>query len=190
MLVCYLSVAFLVGCAVGMMAKNRKTYDPTTMNAEERLRANMVDLFSQNLLSGHRAQELMDDAFQAGNQNMRQLTSNSVARTGPKRKASDTNEARGLKQRILKSSQWPGAYWCEVRCMHKRKKNATKQWVAIWLPHELLDCIADHSIADKMLERDGLDPSSLFHLQECESKAGQTFATVGLLGDGVPVNWD
>ena len=31
MLVCYLAVAFLVGCAVGMMAKNRKTYDPRTM---------------------------------------------------------------------------------------------------------------------------------------------------------------
>ena len=190
MLVCYLSVAFLVGCAIEMMAKNRKTYDPTTMNAEERLRANMVDLFSQNLLSGHRAQELMDDAFQAGNQNMRQLASNSVPRTGAKRRASDTNEARDLKHKILKSSQWPGAYWCEVRVLHKRSKQPIKQWVAIWLPHELMHCIADHSLTEKLLNRSGLDPSSLLHLEDCECKANQTFFPIGLWGDGVPVNWD
>jgi hypothetical protein len=188
MLTRFLALTFFVGCAIGMMAKNRKNYDPSHMDAEERLRANMCDLYSQNLLSGKRAQELMDDAYSAGNDNFRELVSRSVRATG--KRNTTGHEARDLRQKMLKSSQWPGAYWCEVRCMHKRKKNATKQWVAIWLPHELLDCIADHSIADKMLERDGLDPSSLFHLQECESKAGQTFATVGLWGDGVPVNWD
>ncbi len=77
-----------------------------------------------------------------------------------------------------------------MRVLHKRSKQPTKQWVAIWLPHELAHCIADHSLAEKFLNKSGLDPSSLLHLEECERKANQTFLGIGLWGDGVPVNWD
>ncbi len=93
MLVCYLSLALLVGCAIGMMAKNAKSYDPSRMCPEERLRANMVDLFSQNLLSGQRAQELIDDAFDSGNYNMRQLASASSRRGGAKKNHTNTTPA-------------------------------------------------------------------------------------------------
>ena len=171
-----------------MMGKNQKTYDPNKLDAKERHRANVIDLFSNNLLSGKRCQELIDDAYEAGNPNFRNVSSASARQSKKPRSAG--HEARDLKQRVLRSSQWPGVYWCEVRVVHKRTKLPTTQWVAIWLPHELIASIGEFSDLDKLLETGNLDPSSRSHLEECQARAGGELLAVGLWGDGIPVNWD
>jgi len=171
-----------------MMGKNRLSYDPSKLSATERHRANVLDLFSNNLLSGKRCQSLIDDAFGAGNANFRNVSSSSARQHKKPRKTGQ--EARDLRQRVLRSSQWPGVYWCEVRVVHKRTKAATTQWVAIWLPHELIACIGEFSDLDKFLQSGDLDPSSQLHLEKCEAAAGEKFLALGLWGDGIPVNWD
>ena len=48
-----------------MMRKGMRIYDPDRLNAEERHRANVIDLFASNTVSAKRAQELIDDAYLA-----------------------------------------------------------------------------------------------------------------------------
>ena len=64
------------------------------------------------------------------------------------------------------------------------------QWAAFLLPHELVDGLCEYGIKDVVLQRGGLDPLSLAHLNDVEAKTGETMLGLGLWGDGVPCNWD
>ena len=165
-----------------MLRKGMRIYDPNKLDAEERHRANIVDLYASNTVSAKRSQELIDDAYLAGNDNFFGVASRE-ARLG-KRTKSSGHEARDLRAKVLKSSQWCKAYWAQIRVCSDRNS------VAFWLPHEIIACIAEFSDLDKFRETAGMDPSSLLHLQECEADVGETLLGMGMWGDGIPVNWD
>ena len=53
-----------------MLPKTKRPYDPEALPPDKRLRANVQDLFANNLLSGKRLQELINDAPGAGASSM------------------------------------------------------------------------------------------------------------------------
>ena len=48
-----------------MLSKNTRPYDPSLLATEQRLLANVRDLFASNTLSANRAQELINDVASA-----------------------------------------------------------------------------------------------------------------------------
>ena len=176
---CWLTV---ISRALGMMAKNQKTYDPSRLSAQERLRANVMDLFAQNVLSGKRVQELCNDASAAGNATFSGLANDSAS--------APHNASRNLRRKVLKESALPSVYLAQIRLLHKRTQAPEQQWVALWLPHELVDALCTHALKEKIMCRTGMDASTRFHVEDCEAKAGDALLGFGLWGDGVPCNWD
>ena len=58
------------------------------------------------------------------------------------------------------------------------------------LPHEIVQILQKHSILEKLLDRDGLDPVALRHLLSCEEEAACILLALGLWFDECPCNWD
>ncbi len=87
-----------------MLSKTKRPYDPAALPAEKRLRANVQDLFANNLLSGKRIQELVNDAAGAGASSMGSLT-----------RKDDKNATRHLRSKFLKRNQWPDIYRARIR---------------------------------------------------------------------------
>jgi hypothetical protein len=167
--------------ASAMMARNKRTYDEAELTGVPgaRLRANVVDLFAQNVLSGKRAQDLCNDAADCGIAEFRSL-----------KNTTGSNQARHLRGKALKHCPWPDLYWAKVRCLDKRTQASTSQWVAMMLPHEYVMTLAKFGKEEVLYATDGLDAVALEHLRECEAAAGQKLMPLGLWGDGVPCNWD
>lgn len=164
-----------------MFGKRSRPYESNDLPPQRRLRHNIADLFSSNIVSGIRAQELLDDAADAGDAYSGQIRS----RGGGVR-----NEARDLTRRLLKFSQWPGSY--KASCRVWNTKFHREEWVdlSFLLPHEVVALIARVSDPAKLYDAGGLDPRSLAHLKACEEKAGVRLVGLGLWGDGAPCNWD
>ena len=79
-----------------MLSKTKRPYDPAALPAEKRLRANVQDLFANNLLSGTRIQELINDAAGAGASSMGSLI-----------RDDDKKATRHQRSKFLKKNQWP-----------------------------------------------------------------------------------
>lgn len=163
-----------------MLSKRRRPYVPAALPPAHRARANMKDLFANNEISGQRAQELINDFAAAGAQGFRSLTSRDKR-----------NAARRLKDKFLKSCQWPSLYWSRIRVLNKKTHVEETQWLAFLLPHEILGTLAELAGDREVLfSRDGLDDWSKAHLEQACAAAGRNLVGLGLWGDGVPVNWD
>jgi hypothetical protein len=162
-----------------MLSKTKRPYDPAALPAEKRLRANVQDLFANNLLSGTRIQELINDAAGAGASSMDSLT-----------RKEGKNATRHLRSKFLKRNQWPNLYWARIRVKDKATQAEVTQSCAFLLPHELLDVL--HRLGDRSMlhATDGLEPKSLEHLLKMQGPLGQPLVALGLWGDGVPCNWD
>ena len=100
------------------------------------------------------------------------------------------NASRNLRRAFARWTQWPKIYWAEVRT--KSKTNVTRlQWIAFWLPHELVHELGERSVADVFLSRAGLEKTSLEHIVGIEEQGVKgPILPLGLWGDGVPCNWD
>ena len=164
-----------------MLSKNKRPYDPELLQPEQRARANMQDLFANNAISGHRAQELINDFAAAGARGLRRLTG----------KRGKRHAARDLRRGFLRNTQWPDLYWAQIRVYNKRTHKEETQWLAFLLPHEILEALA-RLAADKELlyNRAGLDDVGRAHLESACASAGCNLVGLGLWGDGVPCNWD
>lgn len=163
-----------------MLSKNKRPYDASSLGAEQRLLANVRDLFASNTVSAERSQELIND----------------VADVAPLRafrklkKTSKGNVARALKTKFMKGCLWPESYKALVRVKCLKTGKEEQQKCSFLLPHEVLAALAKVSHPEVFMNRSGLDPKSLGHLEKCERAAGQQLLALGLWGDGVPVNWD
>ena len=178
----FVCVALLQRRAPCVLSKNKRPYDPELLQPEQRARANMQDLFANNAISGHRAQELINDFSAAGARGLRRLTGASGGK----------HAARHLKRGFLRNPQWPGLYWAQIRVDNKKSHTEEAQWLAFFLPHEILEALA-RLAADKELlyNRAGLDALGRGHLESACASAGCNLVGLGLFwGDGVPCNWD
>ena len=163
-----------------MLAKNKRPYDPSSLGAEERLLANVRDLYASNTLSAERSQEILNDISNA-----------TALRSFRKmKKTSKGNTSRTLKKKFAKGCLWPPTYKAWVRVKNLKSGIEEKQMCSFILPHEYLAALEKKARREVFMCRDGLDPLSLKHLQSCERSAGTQLLGLGLWGDGVPVNWD
>ena len=179
--VCVLQLCLLLLLALlsPMHSKNARPYDPAALPPQQRLRANVQDLFAGNQLSGKRAQELINDIAAAGNEQFEHLAGRL-----------NGNSARKLRTAFLKRNQWPDLYWAEIRVLNLKNGREEKQWCAFLLPREYLHMIVRLGSRDVLLAREGCDPLTLQHLEKCERAARDQLVALGIWCDGVPVNWD
>jgi len=168
-----------VGWPAIMLSKNKRPYDPGPLDAEQRLVANVENLFATNTLSARRSQELLNDIAGVG-----------VARAKPLAKPVGTNAARDLRRSFLKRSQWPALYWADVRVLNLKTGQEELQSLAFVLPHEYLHVLAKLGDPSVLYAKDNLDRIAKEHLAKCESLAKCELVGIGLWGDGVPCNWD
>ncbi len=165
-----------------MLHKDKRSYDPRSLPPGKRLRANLQDAYSSNPLSGRRTQELINDAADAGVQELHSL-----------RKPVGPNAARNLKTAFLKRCQWPEIYWAQTRVWNAKAAREEIQWLGFMLPHEYVATLAKYGNDDVLHSTLGFDPLSKEHLEKCQRKAcpgGGHLLGLGLWGDGVPVNYD
>lgn len=146
---------------------------------QQRLRANIADLFLTGDISGARAHSLFADAqaAQAGNvEDMAQATSNPY---------------RDLIRRMRRKSKWPSHYLAPVRVFNPRTQQEEVANIAFLLPHEVVACMHRRSVSSKFLSAEGLDSEGKQHLDAVSRELGlESPLPLGLWSDGTPCNWD
>jgi len=147
------------------------------------LHRHLRDLTATNQLPATRVQELVDD--------IRAVAPGQLPGLPRFRGAGRNNNAwRNLSRAFLRGNRWPQPYWAQVRCRHVRSGEERQTWLAFGLPHEYIALLHKHGDEQAIMDRSGLDPLTLRHLQRCEAAAGARLCPLGLWGDGVPVQWD
>ena len=162
-----------------MLSKRKRPYDADSLPPEQRLRANLADVYSSNTLSASRTQEIINVVADAGVSTFASLK----RKVGP-------NTARDLRRTMLKGCQWPDLYWAQVRVWNTKKNKEEWQWLAFLLPHEYISALAKYGNLDVLLSNQKLDTKSKDHLEEMETGAGERLVPLGLWGDGAPCNYD
>ena len=89
-----------------MLSKKERPYQAAALPPGKRFKHNVQDLFASNMVSGARAQELLQDAEAAGAELPWSLTKGSKH---------TKNATRDLGRRLLKKSLWPPPYQAKVR---------------------------------------------------------------------------
>ena len=162
--------------ALSMLSKNKRPYDPHLLQPPERLRRNVQDMIGDQLLSGNRACELVND-----------IADNRVRGFRPLR-----NQFKGsrLCKKMAKISKWPRIYWANIRVKNPRTQQESRQKCAFSLPHELLQALAVHGEAAALYDVTNMDIKTKEHLDYCAGQAGSPLIGLGLWCDGCPCNWD
>ena len=164
-----------------MLSKRQRPYDPAELAPGPRLKCNVRDLVANNVVSGKRCQELLNDMSDAGASGLRGIAG----------KKADKNSLRNIKRHFLKRCQWPPVYWAQVRVISKKSKQEELQWIALLLPHEIVEVLCRLGDPVVLRDADGLDDIGARHLADCRASAGdQNMVGIGIWGDGVPCNWD
>ena len=164
-----------------MMSKNKRPYDAAVMPPATRLRRNIQDILSDNLLTNNRANELIRDVARCRVSGFRglQSTANKHSREGPR-----------LRRKFMKNSKWPHLYWAKIRTCNVKTGCEQRKWCSFWLPHELLEALAKAGDVEALYERTHMDELTQRHLDQCEAKAACRLVGLGLWCDGCPCNWD
>ena len=162
-----------------MLNNKKRPYDETQVPPGKRLRANLQDLLASNVVSGQRAQSMINDAAASGASGLDDLV-------GKVTKYS----ARSLRRSMLRWNQWPSLYWAQVHVKDPRSQEEGLEWLAFLLPHEYIGLLCKLGDLDCILEVAGLETLSYEHLLHCQRHAGSSLLPLGLWGDGVPCNWD
>lgn len=163
-----------------MFSKNARPYDASALSPRKRLRRNIVDLMASNTISGARAQELLNDAWAAGDAESRRLVAKEDRR----------HAARNLRRHLLRHTQWPSLYTATIRVWDPARHAEAEEDVSILLPHEVLAMMVRIGSESALYAKGGLDAVSRAYLERCEALAGEPLVPLGLWGDGAPCNWD
>lgn len=181
---CFVLQAFLH--AAGMMSKRTNPFEKLQEDipTAKRARHNIADLFLSNDISGARAQSVFDDCDKAGAKFMQDLAKAGSSGKHPQ------NSSRDLLRKLLKNSQWPPVYLVPTRLWDNRQMKEIIVDVAVFLPHELVQVIAQFSKLDLLMDSQGMHTDAMTHLREIEAKVQCSLLPVCMWGDGVPFNWD
>ena len=149
------------------------------LTAPKRLKADIVDLYNSNIVSGKRTQGLLNNAAAAGMDEFRDLV-------GPV----GQNSKRNLSRRLLKNKKWPPLYHALVRVKDRGSDKLVKKKMAFLLPHELISIAAAYN---DLYSSDLLSEENKSHMQLASRTWGipaDNIIPVGLWIDGTPCNWD
>ena len=92
---------------LAMLSKNKRPYDASELHPPRRLRANVLDIYSNNLISGRRAQELINDLTEAGASGLESL-----------KQPVGGNTMRFLRRSLDKRNLWAKNYMAQVRVIN------------------------------------------------------------------------
>ena len=168
--------------------------------ADAELGENLHDLYTGNLISARKAQNLLVNSSRAGLkfQHAFRCAAKCTTTGHDKNKAvkktawkslQKTNAARSLLRWMKKKSQWPKFYWCKVPLWDRKKKKTSQQWLPFLLPHEWL---SDYLILKENFFEGLPDAGTFMHRQlarACEAWESSPWSMfpLGLHGDGVPI---
>jgi len=161
-----------------MLSKNKRSYDPQSLNPRQKLRRNVQDLLANNALSCDRLVEISTDVHDVD-----AACFADVARLQKKQK-------RDVITKFLKGASWYPVYWAKIRCWNPAKTCEEERWLAIHLPHEIIATLLRFAVGGRIKEREGMDAISLAHLRAVEELLGEDLLGIGLWADGTPCNWD
>ena len=129
-----------------MFSKTARPYDASAVPPAKRLRRNLVDLYASNEMSATRAQELVDDAADAGVEDCQTLRRRNRATTTNKKK----NCARDLGARLLRGCRWTRTHEAQIRTWNPRRSQEVVTIVHVLLPHEVAHVLHNHLNAASM----------------------------------------
>ena len=153
------------------------------MPQAHRFRQAVGDLFLDNEVSGLAARRLLESAVASGAQHVGDL-----ARVGGGGRFTG-NVARDLRRRLLRTSLWPKPYFARIPLYNPKHDREELASLALFLPHELLACIAKLNGPEKLQGRSALDRSTLRDLERAEGELGICNPVpIGIWCDGVPFN--
>ena len=163
-----------------MLSKHQVGYDASTLPASKRLRANLADLTTGNVISGQRAQTLFNDAHAAGAEDVSDM-----------RGRADEHSRRNILRKLLKHSKWPSRYVSKIRVRDPKTENVVAVPMEMLLVHEVVDKLFQYNDRSKLLETVGMEPRTRDHLQTVRTELGhEEMLGVGIWLDGCPCNWD
>ena len=165
------------------MLHKRALGDLSHIPAPKRLRADALDLFLGNEISGMRTARLFHHARLAGASHTGELGSENP----------NSHAARNLIRRTLKFTKWPQLYYAKIRGFSRTEAKEQSFTLAMALPHELLHCFLQLNDKAKLLEdqQKELRPDLVEHLQQIAVQFHiQDPLLLGLWCDGVPFNSD
>jgi hypothetical protein len=147
----------------------------------KRLRENVRDLYSSNVISAKRTQSIINDMHAA----------NVMHTPGPRMKLTNKNLARKLRRTLLGVSKWAPEYLAQIRVLNRFTEREDWETVAMQLPHEVLHLLMYFGDGAKLREVLAMDPESFEHLLRCKDLSGiLDMLGFGLHCDGVPHSWD
>ena len=111
-----------------MLSKHALGYDASSQPSAKRLRSNLQDLTTSNLISGQRAQRLFNDARASGAQSVQDLT-------GPV----SANSKRNLLRKLLKKTKWPAKCMADIPVRNPKTEAMEKMPMHMLLVHEVVD---------------------------------------------------
>ena len=101
------------------------------------------------------------------------------------------NLARNYRKWVGRNSQWPHPYFANIRLNDPKTNQANKFWVALMLPHELMDLIIDLGQMEAITDLTRADPLTRAYVEEMRAKLSEpNLIGLGLWGDEVPCFWD
>ena len=163
-----------------MLSKHSLGYDAKNLPAAKRLRANLADLATSNLISGQRAQDLFNDADAAGAANVRDMKG-----------SSGQHARRNVLRKLLKGSKWPKSYTAKIRVRDPKTEAVDEVPMDMLLVHEVVDQLFKYNDRSKLLETAGMEPRTKAHLDTVARELGEEdLLGLGLWLDGCPCNWD
>ena len=177
-------------CAVAEMLSKRgrpEANQDRDVPGGKRLRGQVVDIFSSNIISGSQAQEMADAAADAGVQEFEDL-----ANTRPQQNPGK-HAARNLRRRLLRGRAWPSIYKAEITTWSTKKNRNVQSWVSFAPPHAILGMLAAWGGGTvDLFDKTQMDPLTSAHFEQSTSKMPQDlpWLGVGLWVDAVPCNWD
>ena len=188
---------FWVACgsylALGVQAMISKRASYMQKHADDipegkRFRANVLDLFLKNEISGTRTRDLCEDHEKADNN-----STDDVRKAGCYGKFQG-NVPRELLNKLKKRTAWPPLYWAKIRVFDLQMQIERRKWIPFLLPHEVIWSLNEHSLHKNVLfQHTSLCKQSLKHVVKCAAAMGMPAAQcipLGMWGDGVPMNYD
>lgn len=183
----FLTMFFHVWLQTAGMFQKRASYiqKQGPLAPEQRLRANLGDLFLSNTVTGARSQSLFEDCHNAGVYNTKKL-----ARAGNKGKCQNHCK-RDLTRAFLKNTGWPPLYWADIRIYNPRTQKVELRAVPFLLPHEILNTLAKEcSDIQCLYNTAGMAMATKKHVELVSAQVGCPLVGCSLWADGVPFNFD
>ena len=166
-----------------MQSKRQLPYDRLNLPPARRLRSNVADMVSRNIISGQRGAELVNDAVAASAQGLDDMVTKEM-------ESSKKNASRKFR-RMFQKGGWPPPYTCKVRGWDPKSDTETDMSIDMMLPHEIVFQL--HHFGEKavMLDCSGLDSVSAAHVDKAKEESGESdLIPLGIWQDGVPCFWD